>query len=94
MKKEIILEGINYIILENKNNCLNVDELKEKYTDYFEPYDYILGDYSYNKIRLKGFCDKNNKIFNKINDINLKEKYLKELCAYECNYFLLKKIKK
>ena len=90
MKKEIILENNNYLVMENKNDCLNLEELKEKYTDYFYDYDYILGDYSYNKLRLKGFCDKNNSKFNKINDINYKEKYLKELCAYECNYFLIK----
>ena len=94
MKKEIILESTNYSVLENKNDCLNLDELKEKYTDYFYDYDYILGDYAYNKLRLKGFCDKNNSKFNKINDISTKEKYLKELCAYECNYFLIKKIKR
>ena len=94
MKKEIRIENSNYIVLENKNDCLNMEELESLYTDYFEPYDYILGDYAYNKLRLKGFCDKNNKIFNDINDINIKDKYLKDLCAYECNYFLIKKSKK
>ena len=93
MKKEIILENIRYTILENKNDCLNIEELKNLFTDYFYDYDYILGDYAYNKLRLKGFCDKKNKKFNNINDINTKDKYLKDLCAYECNYFLIKKTK-
>ncbi len=94
MKKEIILENNKYLVIENKNDCLNQDELKDLYTDYFYDYDYILGDYAYNKLRLKGFCDKTNKKFNNINDINTKDNYLKNLCAYECNYFLIKKIKK
>ena len=93
MKKEIILENIRYTILENKNDLLNIEELKNLFTDYFYDYDYILGDYAYNKLRLKGFCDKKNKKFNNINDINTKDKYLKDLCAYECNYFLIKKTK-
>ena len=93
MNKEIILENNKYLVIENKKDCLNIDELKEKYTDYFYDYDYILGDYAYNKLRLKGFCDKSNKKFNKINDIKTKDTYLKDLCAYECNYFLIKKIK-
>ena len=92
MKKEIILENNKYLVIENKNDCLNQDELKDLYTDYFYDYDYILGDYAYNKLRLKGFCDKTNKKFNNINDINTKDNYLKNLCAYECNYFLIKKI--
>lgn len=92
--KKIELENNNYIILENKNDCLNLEELKLKYTDYFYEYDYILGDYAYNKLRLKGFCDKNNKKWNQINDIKIKDNYLKNQCAYECNYFLIKKVKK
>ncbi len=89
----IKLENNNYEIIENRGDCLNQQELEAKYTDYFEPFDYILGDYAYNKLRLKGFCDKDNERFNKINDIKEKDKYLQDLCAYKCNYFLIKKIK-
>ena len=92
-KKDFVIENNKFIILENKNECLDMEELTNKYTDYFDEYDYILGDYAYNKLRLKGFCDKNNKKFNNITDINTKEKYLKDLCAYECNYFLIKRVK-
>lgn len=91
--KELKLDEKKYLILENKNECLNLEELQEKYTDYFYDFDYILGDYAYNKLRLKGFCQKNNPRFNQINDINTKDNYLKELCAYNCNYFLIKKDK-
>lgn len=91
--KELKLADKKYLILENKNDCLNLDELQEKYTDYFYEFDYILGDYAYNKLRLKGFCSKNNPRFNQINDISTKDTYLKELCAYNCNYFLIKLIK-
>ena len=64
------------------------------HTEYFYDFDYILGDYAYNKLRLKGFCEKNNSRFNKINDIKTKDNYLKELCAFNCNYFLIKKEKR
>ena len=94
MKTEIKLENIDYTIVENKNDCLNIEELTNKYTDYFEPYDYILGDYAYGKLRLKGFCDRSNKKVNNINDIRGKELYLKTQCAYNCNYFLIKKVQK
>ena len=92
-KKQIKLQNNFYEIIENKNDCLNLEELQNKYTDFFYDYDYILGDYAYHKLRLKGFCDKKNKKFNKINDISTKDIYLKKQCAYMCNYFLIKKIK-
>ena len=92
--KKIILENNEYELIENDRDCFNELEVKEKYTDYFSDFDYILGDYSYNKLRLKGFCDRNSHRYNKINDYKGKDKYLKELCAYKCKYFVLKKVKK
>lgn len=91
--KTIILENNNYEVVENIDNCLDIELLKSLYTDYFYDYDYILGDYAYNKLRLKGFCVKGNKKINKINDFDGKDKYLKDQCAYKCKYFVLKKVK-
>ncbi len=62
-------------------------------TDYFEPYDYIFGDYAYDKLRLKGYYNSNNENRNSINDIKDLDDYIKNYCAYGCHYFLLKKIK-
>lgn len=83
-----------YELIENYKDGFEKSSLEEKYTDYFEEYDYILGDWSYGKLRLKGFCDKINKNCNRINDIKYKDKYIKELCSYDCRYFLVKKVKK
>lgn len=91
--KQIKTEKYIYDLIENDDECFSEEEFLEKYTDYFYDYDYIIGDYSYNKLRLKGFCDKNNSKFNKINDINTKNDYLNNLCAYKCKYFVLKKSK-
>ena len=75
------------------NNGFYKEEVESKLTDYFDEYDYIVGDWSYGKLRLKGFCDKNNKLFKDINDITKVDDYIKNLCAYECKYFIIKKIK-
>ena len=92
--KKIILENNEYELIENIGDSFNESEMKEKYTDYFYDFDYILGDYAYNKLRLKGFCEKNNKRYNKINDYSTKDDYIKNLCAYKCKYFVLKKVKR
>ena len=65
----------------------------EKVTDYFNPYDYIFGDYAYEKVRLKGFYDSNNKKATEINNVKNLDDYIKNYCSYEAKYFLLKKIK-
>lgn len=90
--KYIILEDKKYEVLENYKDAFNYEELKEKMTDYFEPYDYIVGDYAYGKLRLKGFYKKENKKCKEINNIENKNDYLKDFCAYDCRYFLIEKI--
>ena len=46
------LNNHDYEVISNDNNCLNKEELKDKCTEYFEPFDYIFGDYSYDKLKL------------------------------------------
>ena len=91
--KTIEINKIKYEIIRNDNNCINVEELSEKITDYFEHYDYIFGDFSYEKVRLKGYNDSNNKKVNKINDIKYLEDYIENYCSYGAKVFLLKKVK-
>lgn len=91
--KKIVLNNTNYELIKNYKDGFNLEEVTDKYTDYFDDYDYIFGDWAYGKLRLKGFCDRINKIYNHMNDIRFLEQYIKDNCAYECRYFVLKKIK-
>lgn len=92
--KKILLENIEYEVIRENKNALNMEELTHLFTDYFYDFDYILGDYAYNKLRLKGFCKKENKKWNKINDFEKIEEYINKYCAYECKYFVIEKKKK
>lgn len=82
-----------YKIIKDEKGCFDIEEVTSKCTEYFEDYDYIVGDYAYGKLRLKGFNNKQNKNFNNINDFSNVDKYIKENCAYGCKYFILEKIK-
>lgn len=82
-----------YKIIKDEKGCFDLEEVNSKCTDYFQDYDYIVGDYAYGKLRLKGFNNKDNKSFNSINDFSNVDKYIKENCAYGCKYFILEKIK-
>ena len=90
--KKIKLNELTYELIEDYNGY-DEETIISKATDYFIPYDYIVGDWAYGKLRLKGFCDKENKIYKKQNDIAKKDSYIKDNCAYGCKYFVLKKLK-
>lgn len=91
--KTIEILDKKYEIIKNEKDCLNIEELKDKITDYFDDYDYILGDYAYDKVRLKGYYESNNKKATEINDIKNIDDYISNYCSYGARTFLLKKIK-
>ena len=91
--KEIEINNIKYHILKNVKDAIDIEILKEKMTDYFNSYDYIVGDWAYGKVRLKGFNSRTNKNFKPINDVDKIDEYLKKNCAFGCSYFILAKIK-
>ena len=89
--KEITINNVNYEVIENNGDAIDIDLLAEKITDYFDGYDYIVGDWAYSKLRLKGFYDSKNKNCKKFNDIaNIKD-YLDNKCAYGCRWFSIKR---
>ena len=91
MKKYKINDN-NYELIENYKDGFDADLVIEKITSYFDAFDYIVGDWSYGKIRLKGFCNKGNPRYKKINDFKTKDDYIKNSCSYDCRYFVLKKV--
>lgn len=90
--KYICIEEIKYELIDNYKDAFNEEQFKEKCTDYFYDYDYIIGDIAYGRLRLKGFYDHNNKKAQKINDFDNKDNYFLTNCASDCKYFIVKKI--
>ena len=89
--REYEFNGIKYIVEKDENKVFDYEEVKEMVTDYFNEFDYIFGDFAYGKLRLKGFCNKDNKNYRDINNIKTLDNYIKNYCAVGCNWFLLKK---
>ncbi len=82
-----------YELLENYKDGFDNEEVANKIneTDYFDYFDYIVGDWSYGKLRLKGFYDSKNKNVKKYNNYNTVKEYIQNECAYDCKWFSLKK---
>ena len=91
--KKIKINNVEYEVVREDNNCINIEELSEKITEYFDNFDYIFGDFSYDKVRLKGFNDSNNKHAKKINDIKYLEDFITNYCSLGAKVFLIKKLK-
>ncbi|UZM98810.1 YutD family protein [Lysinibacillus sp. MHQ-1] len=51
----IIVEGLEYELLEDFREAFQEEVFQERYSDILARYDYIVGDWGYNQLRLKGF---------------------------------------
>ena len=92
MNKIIEIDNNKYEIIKDYKNGFDNNEFVSKCTDYFYDFDYVVGDWAYDKLRLKGFYEDANKKAKEFNKIGNLDKYLKENCAYDCKYFVAKKI--
>ncbi|NCC70748.1 DUF1027 domain-containing protein [bacterium] len=89
--KEIVVEDIKYNLIEEVGEAFDLEMFQDRYTDYFYPYDYVVGDIAYGKLRLKGFYKENSKEVKSYNNIKKLKKYIDENCAYGCKYFVLER---
>ena len=92
--QKVVVNNIEYDLIVNYRNGYDENMFLNRYTDYFEPYDYVVGDIAYSSLRLKGFYDSKNKKAKKVNDYKYLDEYLKNNCAVDCRYFVLKKCEK
>lgn len=82
----------SYELLVNYRDGFVYDEVMNKFTDYFDRFDYVCGDWAYGKLRLKGFMDESNKDVKEFNNYKYIDKYLLNNCASDARYFVVKKI--
>ena len=85
---KITINNKTYEVIKNEKDAIDEEVLKEAITEYFENFDFIVGDWAYGKLRLKGFNEASKE------NNNLLGKYIKKYCAYGCRYFILKVIEK
>ena len=89
----MLIRDKEYEIVKDSGDMIKTLDFNEIVTDYYDNFDYIVGDFAYGKVRLKGFYDGDNKNRKDHNDINNVDEYITNKCAYGCKYFILKKIK-
>lgn len=87
----IHIAGNTYeLIVENRNGW-NVEAFRNRYSDVLDRYDYIVGDWGYNQLRLKGFFKDGHQKATKDSAFSYVTDYINEYCNFGCAYFLLEK---
>lgn len=88
----IEINGRKYELIENIKEGFQEEAVNERYSDILKKYDYIVGDWGYNQLRLKGFYHKDHGKASYDSRIDMLDDYLYEYCNFGCAYFILKKV--
>ena len=90
----VCVENTCYEIVEERGDGYNEEAFLNRYSEILTKYDYIVGDWGYGQLRLKGFFDDHNQKASFDTKISTVSEYLYEFCNFGCAYFILKKTKK
>lgn len=82
-----------YEIIEERRGGFNEEAFRGRYSEILGKYDYIVGDWGYGQLRLKGFFDDHNQKASFDTKISTVTEYLYEYCNFGCPYFVVKKVR-
>jgi len=81
-----------YKLVVDYREGFDPQKLGERYSEVLARYDYIVGDWGYEQLRLKGFFDKDNRKALPDQRIDMLEDYLYEYCNFGCAYFVIQRV--
>lgn len=88
----IVAEGFTYEIIEDYREAFKEEAFLDRYSEILTKYDYIMGDWGYGQLRLKGFFEDRSHKATFDTKIGTMKDYLYEYCNFGCAYFVIKKI--
>jgi uncharacterized protein YutD len=88
----IVIGSKAYELITDHKNGWNQEVFRERYSDVLDRYDYIVGDWGYNQLRLRGFFKDTNPKATKESVISSIQDYLNEYCNFGCAYFVVERV--
>ncbi|MBW7476535.1 DUF1027 domain-containing protein [Paenibacillus oenotherae] len=87
----IHISGRTYELIYEHKNAWNPESFRERYSDVLERYDFVIGDWGYSQLRLKGFFRDNHPKATRDSTFSSIVDYINEYCNFGCAYFVLQK---
>ena len=93
-EKMVCIQNTCYEIVDERRNGYNEEAFLSRYSDILTKYDYIVGDWGYGQLRLRGFFDDKNQKASFDTKISTVTEYLYEFCNFWLSVFYCEKGKK
>jgi uncharacterized protein YutD len=89
----IRVQGVSFEVIQEHRDAWDEEAFKARYSDVLNKYDYIVGDWGYGQLRLRGFFEDSNRKATYDSKISTFPEYLFEYCNFGCPYFMLRRVK-
>ncbi|GLB46711.1 hypothetical protein WR164_06900 [Philodulcilactobacillus myokoensis] len=87
-ENKLTINGHHYEIVANPSDSFEIDQFQRKYNPMLSKYDFIVGDISFDQLRLKGFYADSREVNNN-GKISSLQDYLMEYCNFGVHYYVL-----
>lgn len=94
VKSLVIIDGFEYELITDYRDAFKQEDFNGRYAEILNKYDYIVGDWGYGQLRLKGFFEDKNQKASFDTKISTLADYLYEYCNFGCAHFVLRKVGK
>ena len=79
-------------LIEDYRECFDEELFASRYSDILDKYDFVVGDFGYDQLRLKGFYKDSNKKAEISKRFSTIQDYILEYCNFGCPYFIVRHI--
>ncbi|MCJ1656822.1 DUF1027 domain-containing protein [Staphylococcus sp. NRL 16/872] len=77
-------------LIEDYRDCFDEERFASRYSDILDKYDFVVGDFGYDQLRLKGFYKDSNKKAEISKRFSSIQDYILEYCNFGCPYFVVR----
>ena len=85
---QIHSENLSFELLKNEKEAFDATVFGQRFSEILTKFDYIVGDWSNEQLRLRGFYKEERDVAT-MDKLSRLEDYLLEYCRYGCAYFVL-----
>ncbi|MHC5268277.1 YutD family protein [Enterococcus sp. LJL98] len=89
---DFMIGNRQYKLVANYREGFVLEKIGERYSEVLARYDYIVGDWGYEQLRLRGFFEASNRKAMPEQRIDALEDYLYEYCNFGCAYFVIQRV--
>lgn len=85
---QILSENLSFELLQNEKEAFDATVFGQRFSEILTKFDYIVGDWSNEQLRLRGFYKEDRDVAT-MDKLSRLDDYLLEYCSYGCAYFVL-----